>query len=106
MPRMGPATAACKNLEVKVCLGIGTVIVVNLQDGIGNPFAPLRRGPDGLAFDAHGKILNVAPVSTKYLFLENSSERKINLASAGKCMAVAVAYAGSCCRAGKGSMAC
>ncbi len=44
---------------------------MNFQDGIGNAFASLRRGPDGLAFDAHGKTFNVVPVSTKYLFLEN-----------------------------------
>jgi hypothetical protein len=39
-------------------------------------------------------MLNVVPVSTKYLSLVNSSVRKINPAYAGKCMAVAVAYAG------------
>ncbi len=39
-------------------------------------------------------MLNVAPVSTKYLSLVNSSVRKIDLAFAGKSMAVAVVYVG------------
>jgi hypothetical protein len=39
-----------------------TVFVMNPQDKISNPFAPLRRGPDGLTFDAHGIMLNVATV--------------------------------------------
>jgi hypothetical protein len=50
---------------------------MNPQEGIGNTFAPLRRGPVGLIFDAHGIMLNVAPMSTKYLSLVNSSVRKI-----------------------------
>ncbi len=54
---------------------------------------PLRRGPDGSALDGQGTILNVAPVSTKYLSLVNSSVRKMRPAFAGKCMAVAVACA-------------
>jgi sugar lactone lactonase YvrE len=91
MPRMGPATAACKKLKLKSLSWNWTVFVMNPQDGIGNPFAPLRRGPDGLAFDSHGIMLYVAPVSTKYLLLVNTSVRKINPASVGKCMAVAVA---------------
>jgi hypothetical protein len=66
---------------------------MNPQEGISSPFAPLRSGPDGSALDAHGIMLNVAPVFTKYLSLFNSSVRKINLAFAGKCMAVAVACA-------------
>jgi hypothetical protein len=68
--------------------------VFNLPEGIDNPFAPLRRVPDGLFFDAHGIMLNVALLSTKYLSLVNSSVRKINPVSAGKCMAVAVVCAG------------
>jgi hypothetical protein len=67
---------------------------MNPQEGIGSPFAPLRSGPDGSALDAHGIMVNVAPISTKYLSLVNSSVRKINLAFAGKCMAVAVVCAG------------
>jgi hypothetical protein len=59
--------------------------------GIGSPFAPLRRGPDGLLFDVHRTILSVAPVSTKYLSIVSSSVRKIRPAFAGKCMAVASA---------------
>jgi hypothetical protein len=39
-------------------------------------------------------MLKVAPVSTKYLSFVNSSNRKINLALAGKCIAVAVACVG------------
>jgi hypothetical protein len=36
-------------------------------------------------------ILNVAPVTTKYLSFVNSSIRKMRPAFAGKCMAVAMA---------------
>jgi hypothetical protein len=39
-------------------------------------------------------MLNVAPVSTKYLSFVNSSVKKINPALAGKCIAVAVARVG------------
>jgi stringent starvation protein B len=66
---------------------------MNFQEGIGKPFAPWRRGLDGLVFDAHGIMLNVTPMSTKYLSLGNLSIRKINPAFPGKCMAVAVAVA-------------
>jgi stringent starvation protein B len=69
---------------------------MNIQEEIGNPLAPLRRGPNGLAFDTHGIMLNVALVSTKDLSLVNSSVRKINPAFAGKCVAVAVALAVAC----------
>jgi hypothetical protein len=61
-------------------------------DSFGN--APWRRGLDGLVFDAHGILLNVAPMSTKYLSLVNLSVRKISPAFPGKGMAVAVACAG------------
>jgi hypothetical protein len=40
---------------------------------------------------AGNNILNVAPVSTKYLSFVNSSFKKMRPAFAGKCMAVAVA---------------
>ncbi len=53
--------------------------------------APLRRGPDRLEFWLQGTMLKVAPVSTKYLSLVNSSVRNIKPAFAGKCIAVAVA---------------
>jgi hypothetical protein len=62
------------------------------QEGIGCPSAPLRRGPDGLEFCLQGKMLKVAPVSTKYLSFVSSSVRKIKPAFAGKSMAVAVAW--------------
>jgi hypothetical protein len=39
-------------------------------------------------------MLNVAPVSIKYLSLVNSLIKKIKPAFAGKCMAVAVACVG------------
>jgi hypothetical protein len=61
------------------------------QEGIGCPSAPLRRGPNGLEFLVQGTMLNVAPVSTKYLSFVNSSVKKIRPALAGKCIAVAVA---------------
>jgi hypothetical protein len=61
---------------------------------MGCPSAPLRRGPDGLEFWLQGTMLKVAPVSTKYLSLANLSVKKIKLAFAGKCIAVAVACVG------------
>jgi hypothetical protein len=64
------------------------------QEGIGCPSAPLRRGQDGLEFCLQGTMLNVAPVSTKYLSFVNSSVKKINPALAGKYMAVVVACVG------------
>jgi hypothetical protein len=65
-----------------------------LQEGMGCPSAPLRRGPDGLEFWLQGTRLKVAPVSTKYLPFVNSSLKKIKPAIAGKCIAVAVACVG------------
>jgi hypothetical protein len=56
---------------------------------MGWPSAPLRRGPDGLEFWLQGTMLIVAPVSTKYLSLVNSSVRKTKPAFAGKCIALA-----------------
>ncbi len=53
--------------------------------------ALLRRGPESLGFWWQGTMLKVAPVSTKYLLLVNSSVRNIKPAFAGKCIAVAVA---------------
>jgi hypothetical protein len=52
------------------------------------------RDGDGPALDVHGTILNVAPVSTKYLSLVNSSVRKMRPAFVRKCLAVAVSCAG------------
>jgi hypothetical protein len=63
------------------------------QEGICFPFAPWRRGPDGLLLEEQGIMLNVAPVSTKYLSFVNASVRQIKPASAGRCMMVAVACA-------------
>ncbi len=67
--------------------------IMLMIEGIGCPSAPLRRGPDRLGLRLQGTKLKVAPVSTKYLSLVNSSVRKISPAFAGKCMAVAVAVA-------------
>jgi hypothetical protein len=39
-------------------------------------------------------MLTVTPVSTKYLLFVNSSVKKINLALAGKCIAVPVEFVG------------
>jgi hypothetical protein len=91
MPRMGPATAACRKLNVKSLPWNCTVFLMKPQEGIGCPSAPLRRGPDGLEFLVQGTMLNVAPVSTKYLSFVNLSVKKIRPALAGKCIAVAVA---------------
>jgi hypothetical protein len=93
MPRMGPSTVACKKLTVNSLPRNWTVFEIKPQEGIGWPSAPLRRGPDGLTLDVQGTILNVAPVSIKYLSLVNSSMRKMRLAFAGKCMTVAVVCA-------------
>jgi hypothetical protein len=68
--------------------------LINPQEGMGCPSAPLRRGPGGLEFAVQGTMLKVAPVSTKYLSLVNSSVRKISPALAGSSIAVAVACAG------------
>jgi hypothetical protein len=68
--------------------------LIKPQEGIGWPSAPLRRGPDGLEFWLQGTMLKVAPVSTKYLSLVNSSVKKIKPAFAGKCIAVALALWG------------
>jgi hypothetical protein len=65
-----------------------------LQEGMGCPSAPLRRGPDGLEFWLQGTRLKVAPVSTKYLSFVKSSVKKIRPAIPGKCIAVAVACVG------------
>jgi hypothetical protein len=91
MPRMGPSTAACKKLDVKSLPWNCTVFLMKPQEGIGCPSAPLRRGPDGLEFLLQGTMLNIATVSIKYLSFVNSSVKKIRLALAGKCIAVAVA---------------
>jgi hypothetical protein len=64
------------------------------QEGICKPFAPLRRGPDDFFLGWWGTMLNVAPVSTKYLSLVSSSVRKIKLELVGKCAAVTVACVG------------
>ncbi len=61
---------------------------------MGWPSAPLRRGPDGLEFWLQGTMLKVAPVSTEYLSLVNSSVKKIKPAFAEKCIAMAVACVG------------
>ncbi len=58
------------------------------------PICPFERGPDGLEFWLQGTMLNVAPVSTKYLSFVYSFLRKINPAFAGKCIAAAVACVG------------
>jgi hypothetical protein len=65
-----------------------------LNKSLKGDWLSFRRGPDGPALDVQGTILNVAPVSTKYLSLVNSSMRKMRPAFARKFMAVAVACAG------------
>jgi hypothetical protein len=57
--------------------------------GIGNPFAPLRIGPDGLVPERCGMMLNVAPVSTKKLSLVSSSFKNIKPAFVRNDIAVA-----------------
>jgi hypothetical protein len=94
LPRMGPATAACKKLDVKSLPWNCTVFLMKPQEGMVCPSAPLSRGPDGLKFWLQGTMLKVAPVSTKYLSFVSSSVRKMSPALAGKCIALAVACAG------------
>jgi hypothetical protein len=65
------------------------------QEGIGFPFAPLRRGPEGPLLEEQGTILSVVPVSTKKFSFVNLSVRKIKPALVGKCMAMAVACVGT-----------
>ncbi len=62
MPRMGPATDACKKLDVNILPWNWTVLVMKLQEGICFLFALLRRGSDGLLLEEQGIMLNVAPV--------------------------------------------
>jgi hypothetical protein len=83
MPRMGPATVACKKLGVKSLPWNCTVFLMKPQEGMVCPSAPLSRGPDGLEFWLQGTMLKVAPVSTKYLSFVSSSVRKISPALAG-----------------------
>ncbi len=63
---------------------------MNPQEGTGCPSAPLRRGPDGVVLELQGTIINVAPVSNKYLSRVSSAVRKMSPAFAGKSVAVAV----------------
>jgi hypothetical protein len=94
MPRMGPATAACKKLDVKSLPWNCTVFLMKPQEGIGCPSAPLRRGRDGLEFWLQGTMLKFAPISIKYLSFVNLSIRKINPALARNCITMAVACVG------------
>ncbi len=91
MSRMGPATVACRKVDVKSLPWNCTVFLIKPQEGMGWTSAPLRRGPDGLEFWLQGTMLKVAPVSTQYLSLVNSSVKNIKPAFAGKCIAVTVA---------------
>jgi hypothetical protein len=63
MPRMGPATTACRKVDIKSFLWNCTVFLIKPQEGMGCPSAPLRRGPDGLEFWLQGTLLKVAPES-------------------------------------------
>ncbi len=62
MPRMGPATAACKNVAVNSLPWNWTVLETKPQEGIGWPSALLSRGSNGPALDVQGTTLNVAPM--------------------------------------------
>jgi hypothetical protein len=65
---------SCKKLALK--LG-GFVNETPRGDRLAS--APLSKGPDGPALDVQATILNVAPVSTKYLLFVNSSIEKLGL---------------------------
>ncbi len=51
MPKIGPATAVCNKLQVNTLPSNFTVLVMKPQEGICFPFAPLRRGRDGLLLE-------------------------------------------------------
>jgi hypothetical protein len=79
MPRMGPATAACRKVDVKSFPWNCTVFWIKPQEGMSGPSAPLRRGPDGLEFllQQCSKLLQYQP-NTYHLSirqLEISSQR-------------------------------
>jgi hypothetical protein len=78
----------------KFALKLHSFFSIKPQEVMGCPSASLRRGSEGLEFGLQGTMLKVAPVSTKYLSLVNSSDQKIKPAFAGKCIAVAVACEG------------
>jgi hypothetical protein len=44
---MGPTTVACKKCKVKSFPENWTLFMMKSQEEMGEPFAPLRRGPDG-----------------------------------------------------------
>jgi hypothetical protein len=69
MLRMGPATAACKKVDVKGLPWNCVVFLMKPQEGIGCSSAPWRRVPNGLEFWLQETILKIAPVSTRYLSL-------------------------------------
>jgi hypothetical protein len=82
-----------KKQEVKASLETGLFLRQNPRREMTSRLLPWKGGPDGLLFDWKGIIPKVAPVLTRYLFLVNSSVRKI---WRDKDIAVAVACAGAC----------
>ena len=89
MPRMGPATAACRKECWKVFPWNWITFEMYPQVGIGNPFAPLRIGLDGLVLELCGTMLKVVPVLTKKLSFVNSSFKKIKPVFIGNDIALA-----------------
>jgi hypothetical protein len=56
---MGPATAACRKVDVKSLPLNCAVFGIKPQEGMGCSSAPLRRGLDGLEFWLQGTMLKV-----------------------------------------------
>jgi hypothetical protein len=61
---MGPATAACRKVDVKSLPWNCTGFLIKPQEGMGCPSAPLRRGLDGLEFWLQGPMLKVQSCSS------------------------------------------
>jgi hypothetical protein len=66
MPRKGPATAACRKVDVKSLPRNYTIFWIKPQEGIGWLSAPLRRGPDGLEFWLQGTMLKPGEGGVSY----------------------------------------
>lgn len=90
-PRIGVATAANKNWNVKWAGPNFRLNVLYPQVEILSPFAPMRRGPDDGLFDMCGNMLKEAPVSTKKFVLVFWSVRNNRPEPCEKDIAVAVA---------------
>jgi hypothetical protein len=73
MPRMGPATAACKKLDVKSLPRNCPIFSMKPQEGIGCPSAPFQKGMRwaGILVARHNtqscSCINQIPVMSQFL---------------------------------------